>query len=97
MGSLAKELNNLDHIWDGVIRMLDKVDRIADEMDWGELREMLASQMFDPPIKEPSKLLFDQEQYLMRLCCRYQTFKKAEFNIVTKEEQRERYRIANYD
>ena len=95
MASLAKELNNLDNIWDGVIRLLDKVDRIAEEMEWPELREMVVSQMFDPPAKEPSELLFNQEQFLMRLCCRYETFKKADFNIVVKDK--ERYRISNYD
>ena len=97
MSKLADELSKLDNPWDAICKLTYKVDDIATEKRWDELRDMIVEQMFAEPINEASEKLFRQEEYLMRLCCRYKTFEKSDFNIVTIDEKRDRFRIANYD
>ena len=85
-------------IWDGMNRLLEKVKAFSESMDYPELLAMVMTQVMDGvSMDTPDTLLFDKESYLMRLCCRYETFKKADFNIVTMDNKNERFRIGNYD
>ena len=85
-------------IWDGMNRLLEKVKAFSKDMDYPELLAMVMTQVMDGvSMDTPDTLLFDKESYLMRLCCRYETFKKADFNIVTMDDKNERFRIGNYD
>lgn len=87
-------------IWDGMNRLFEKVKAISEEMEWPELLEMVLEQVMDGINEEtPDNKLFNQEAYLMRLCLRYETFKKAPFNVVvmSKKGGDEYIRIGNYD
>lgn len=85
-------------IWDGMNRLLEKVKAFSKDMDWPELLSMVMTQVMDGvSMDTPETLLFDKESFLMRLCCRYETFKKSDFNIVSIQERHERFRIGNYD
>lgn len=85
-------------IWDGMNRLFEKVKAFSESMDYPELLAMVMAQVMDGvSMDTPDTLLFDKESYLMRLCCRYETFKKADFNIVTMDNKNERFRIGNYD
>lgn len=97
--NLAKELSELENVWDALIRLAAKVDQIADEQEWPELSEMVVDQMFNPPESDPSEIMFAQEQFLMRLCLRLKTHKKSDFNIVSEVNYLDKdcFRIANYD
>ena len=93
-------MNNTEAIWDGMNRLFEKVKAISEELEWPELQAMVIEQVFDG-IDEatPDDKLFNREAYLMRLCIRYETFKKAPFNIVvlTKKNHEDYIRIGNYD
>ena len=85
-------------VWDGILRLFEKVKAISQEMDWPELLTMVMDQAMkgiDESTKEDQ--LFNQEQFLMRLCLRYEYFKKADFNIVAINEKNNRFVIRNYD
>lgn len=85
-------------IWDGMLRLIEKVKAISKSMEWPELLSMVLSQVMDGITEEtPDNKLFNQEAFLMRLCLRYEHFKKADFNIVTMDNKNERFRIGNYD
>lgn len=87
-------------IWDGMNRLFEKVKAISKEMEWPELLSMVLDQVMDGINEEtPDNKLFNQESYLMRLCIRYETFKKAPFNVVvmTKRNEEKYFRIGNYD
>lgn len=84
--------------WDGMNRLLEKIKFISEEQDWPELMTMVMTQVFDgvDTVSDEDKF-FDHEQFLMRLCIRYKTFKKSEFNIVHIDDKNERFAIKNYD
>ena len=84
--------------WDGILRLFEKVKSISKEMDWPELLSMVMDQAMEG-IDESTKedQLFNREQFLMRLCLRYEYFKKADFNIVAINEKNNRFVIRNYD
>lgn len=85
-------------IWDGMLRLIEKVKAISKSMEWPELLSMVLSQVMEGITEEtPDNKLFNQEAFLMRLCLRYEHFKKADFNIVTMDNKNERFRIGNYD
>lgn len=85
-------------IWDGMLRLVEKVKAISKSMEWPELLSMVLSQVMEGITEEtPDNKLFNQEAFLMRLCLRYEHFKKADFNIVTMDDKNERFRIGNYD
>lgn len=85
-------------IWDGMLRLIEKVKAISKSMEWPELLSMVLSQVMEGVTEEtPDNKLFNQEAFLMRLCLRYEHFKKADFNIVTMDNKNERFRIGNYD
>ena len=85
-------------MWDGMNRLFEKVKAFSEKEDWPELLEMVTTQVFDGVDETtPEDKLFNQEAFLMRLCIRYETFKKSDFNIVTMDDRRERFRIRNYD
>lgn len=87
-------------IWDGMSRLFEKVKDIAKEQDWPELQSMVMDQVFDGVDEAtPDDKLFNQEAYLMRICIRYETFKKSPFNIVSMCDRNgaKAFRIANYD
>lgn len=85
-------------IWDGMNRLLEKVKAISEEMEWPELLSMVMTQVMNGVNMEtPDDKLFNQEAYLMRLCLRYESIKKSDFNIVTMDAKREKFCIANYD
>lgn len=85
-------------IWDGMLRLIEKVKAISKDMEWPELLSMVLSQVMEGITEEtPDNKLFNQEAFLMRLCLRYEHFKKADFNIVTMDNKNERFRIGNYD
>lgn len=89
-----------EHIWDGMLRLFEKVKAISKTMDWPELLTMVTDQaMKDIDEETDDNKLFNQESFLMRLCIRYETFKKAPFNVVTMmNKSGEPYiRIGNYD
>ena len=91
-------METTEHIWDGLLRLFEKVKAISEERDWPELLSMVMEQVMDGINEETEEnKLFNQEAYLMRLCLRYETFKKSDFNIVTMDAKREKFRIANYD
>lgn len=91
-------METTEHIWDGLLRLFEKVKAISKEMEWPELLSMVMEQVMDGINEETEEnKLFNQEAYLMRLCLRYETFKKSDFNIVTMDAKREKFRIANYD
>lgn len=87
-------------IWDGMLRLFEKVKAISQEMEWPELLSMVIEQVMNG-IDEttPEDKLFNQEAYLMRICLRYEHFKKSPFNIVSLYDRcgGEGIRIANYD
>lgn len=91
-------METTEHIWDGMLRLIEKVKAISKEMEWPELLSMVFDQVMQG-IDESTEddKLFNQEAYLMRLCLRYEHFKKADFNIVTMDDKNERFRIGNYD
>lgn len=85
-------------IWDGMLRLVEKVKAISKSMEWPELLSMVLSQVMEGITEEtPDNKLFNQETFLMRLCLRYEHFKKSDFNIVTMDNKNERFRIGNYD
>lgn len=93
-------MESTEHIWDGLLRLFEKVKAISDERDWPELLSMVMEQVMDGINEETEdNKLFNQEAYLMRLCIRYETFSKAPFNVVTMlNKSGEPYiRIGNYD
>lgn len=93
-------MESTEHIWDGLLRLFEKVKAISDEKDWPELLSMVMEQVMDGINEETEdNKLFNQEAYLMRLCIRYETFLKAPFNVVTMlNKSGEPYiRIGNYD
>lgn len=92
--------NNEDTIWGGLLRLYDKVKKVSDDMEWPELMDMVNDQaMKDINQDTDADKLFNQESFLMRLCIRYETFKKAPFNVVAmvKKNQEDYIRIGNYD
>lgn len=91
-------METTEHIWDGMLRLIEKVKAISKEMEWPELLSMVLDQVMQG-IDESTEddKLFNQEAYLMRICLRYEHFKKADFNIVTMDDKNERFRIGNYD
>ena len=92
--------NNEDTIWGGLLRLYDKVKKVSDDMEWPELMDMVNDQaMKDINQDTDADKLFNQESFLMRLCIRYETFKKAPFNVVAmvKKNQEDYIRIDNYD
>lgn len=91
-------METTEHIWDGMLRLIEKVKAISKEMEWPELLSMVFDQVMQG-IDESTEddKLFNQEAYLMRICLRYEHFKKADFNIVTMDDKNERFRIGNYD
>jgi hypothetical protein len=91
-------MNSTEAIWDGMSRLLEKIKAYSEDMDWPELLSMVMTQVMDGINEEtPDNKLFNQESYLMRLCIRYEHFKKSPFNIVSIDHRNERFRIANYD
>lgn len=93
-------MQSTEAIWDGMNRLFEKVKAISEEMEWPELLSMVLEQVMDGINEEtPDNKLFNQESYLMRLCIRYETFKKAPFNVVvlTKKGGDKYIRIGNYD
>ena len=93
-------MNSTEHIWDGLLRLFDKVTAISKDMEWPELLAMVNEQAMEGINEEtPDNMLFNQEAFLMRLCLRYEHFKKAPFNVVTmvKKNNEEYFRIGNYD
>lgn len=93
-------MESTEGIWDGMLRLIEKVKAISKEMEWPELLSMVLNQAMDGINEEtPDNKLFNQESYLMRLCIRYETFKKAPFNVVvlTKKGGDKYIRIGNYD
>lgn len=85
-------------IWDGMNRLLEKVKAYSKDMDWPELLTMVMTQVFEGVnMDTPETKLFDKEAFLMRLCLRYETFKKSDFNIVAMDNKNQRFRIGNYD
>lgn len=93
-------MQNTEHIWDGLLRLFEKVKAISNDMEWPELLSMVMEQVMDDINEETEdNKLFNQEAYLMRLCIRYEHFKKAPFNVVTmvKKNNEEYFRIGNYD
>ena len=91
-------METTEHIWDGMLRLVEKVKAISKDMEWPELLSMVLDQVMQG-INESTEddKLFNQEAYLMRICLRYEHFKKADFNIVTMDDKNERFRIGNYD
>lgn len=93
-------MQNTEAIWDGMSRLLEKVKAYSKDMDWPELLTMVMTQVFEGvDMDTPETKLFDKEAFLMRLCIRYETFKKAPFNVVvlTKKNHEPYIRIGNYD
>jgi len=93
-------MNSTEAIWDGMNRLLEKVKAISHEMEWPELLSMVMTQAMDGISMETKEnQLFNQEAYLMRICIRYETFKKSPFNIVTmcKRNDEDYFCIRNYD
>jgi len=93
-------MNNTEAIWDGMLRLFEKVKGISEEMEYPELLSMVIEQVMDGINEEtPDNKLFNQESFLMRICLRYEHFKKAPFNVVvmTKRNGEDYIRIGNYD
>lgn len=91
-------MESTEHIWDGLLRLLEKVKAISEERDWPELLSMVMEQVMNGINEETEEnKLFNQEAYLMRLCLRYEVFQKSDFNIVTMNNKTEKFCIANYD
>lgn len=91
-------METTEHIWDGLLRLFEKVKAISEERDWPELLSMVMEQVMNGINEETEdNKLFNQEAYLMRLCLRYEVFQKSDFNIVTMNNKTEKFRIANYD
>lgn len=91
-------MESTEHIWDGLLRLFEKVKAISEERDWPELLSMVMEQVMNGINEETEdNKLFNQEAYLMRLCLRYEVFQKSDFNIVTMNNKTEKFRIANYD
>ena len=93
-------MKNTEAIWDGMSRLFEKVKAFSQEMEWPELLAMVVEQVFDNIDEStPDDKLFNQEAYLMRICIRYETFKKAPFNVVVKVKRNDEdyFRIGNYD
>lgn len=91
-------MESTEHIWDGLLRLFEKVKAISEERDWPELLSMVMEQVMNGINEETEdNKLFNQEAYLMRLCLRYEVFQKSDFNIVTMDDKNERFRIGNYD
>ena len=91
-------MESTEHIWDGLLRLFEKVKAISEERDWPELLSMVMEQVMNGINEETEEnKLFNQEAYLMRLCLRYEVFQKSDFNIVTMNNKTEKFRIANYD
>ena len=87
-----------DSIWGGLLRLYDRVKALSENMKWPELLEMVDGQVFkDFDQSAEADKFFSHEQFLMRLCLRYENFKKADFNIVSMDDKNERFRIGNYD
>lgn len=87
-----------DGIWDGLYRLFARVRGISKEWDWPELLSMVLEQVMDGVSEStPEDKLFNQEAYLMRLCLRYEHFKKAPFNVVSMDDKNKKFRISNYD
>lgn len=87
-------------IWDGMNRLFEKIKAYSKDMDWPELLSMVLEQVMEGiNMETPDNKLFNQESFLMRLCLRYETFKKAPFNVVvmTKRNGEKYFRIGNYD
>lgn len=87
-------------IWDGMTRLFERVKAYSKDMDWPELLAMVLDQVMDGINEEtPDNKLFNQESFLMRLCFRYEHFKKSPFNVVVlmKKDLEDYVRIGNYD
>ena len=85
-------------IWDGMNRLYAKLEDFSKEEKWPELLDMINEQVFAGLDETtPEDKLFNQESFLMRLCCRYEYIKKSDFNIVIMDDRRETFRINNYD
>jgi hypothetical protein len=93
-------MESTEAIWDGMSRLFEKVKAISEEQEWPELLSMVMDQVMDGINEEtPDNKLFNQESFLMRLCLRYEHFKKAPFNVVAlmKKDLEDYVRIGNYD
>ena len=89
---------NKDSMWGGLLRLYDKIEEVSKEYDWNELMDMVNNQVFkDFDQSTDADKLFDHEQFMMRLCLRYERFKKSDFNIVSIDNKNDRFRICNYD
>lgn len=85
-------------MWDGMNRLYVKLEDFSKEEKWPELLDMINEQVFAGLDETtPEDKLFNQEAFLMRLCCRYEYFHKGDFNIVIMDDRREKFRINNYD
>jgi hypothetical protein len=93
-------MESTEAICDGMSRLFEKVKAISEEQEWPELLSMVMDQVMDGINEEtPDNKLFNQESFLMRLCLRYEHFKKAPFNVVVlmKKDLEDYVRIGNYD
>ena len=93
-------MESTEAIWDGMSRLFEKVKAISKEREWPELLSMVMDQVMDGINEEtPDNKLFNQESFLMRLCLRYENFKKSPFNVVVlmKKDLDDYVRIGNYD
>jgi hypothetical protein len=93
-------MESTEAIWDGMSRLFEKVKAISEEQEWPELLSMVMDQVMDGINEEtPDNKLFNQESFLMRLCLRYEHFKKSPFNVVVlmKKDLEDYVRIGNYD
>ena len=91
-------MENEETIWGGLLRLHDNVEKISKEQKWPELLDMVDGQVFKGFNENTEEdKLFNNESFMMRLCLRYERFKKSDFNIVSIDDKNDRFRICNYD
>lgn len=97
MKEIAKDVASIDEVIEVVTLLSYKVDKLADDMNWDELRNMVVDQMFSEPITAVTPETLTHARFLIRLCIRCKSIDKSEFNRVSFNEMQNRFCITNYD
>lgn len=93
-------METTEAIWEGVLRLFEKIKAISNELEWPELLTMVTDQVFKSVDKDTAdERLLEPESFLMRACLRYEYADKGKFNVVSMCSRcnGDAFRIANYD
>lgn len=95
----------MEENWECIMKKVEQIGEIADEMNWPELAKMVADAYVEAEKEtDPIKLFFDVYQFMFRLYYRVKDMKEPQpFNEIYNDyrlidhENSPMFRIVNYD